>query len=72
MYNGQEVETEDCTPTWESLLPIYLQVIRNSATDNRIIDMAAVSELIRMAQAADSWNELMKKFKDDGIDINKL
>jgi len=54
MYNGQLVQTEDCTPTWEAALPIYLTAYENG---NRV----ALSELTRMAKSLDEKNEHVKE-----------
>lgn len=47
----------DCTPTWEGVLPIYLECIRKGEGAGY---EAALSELRAMAQHADKYNEYLK------------
>jgi hypothetical protein len=56
-YNGQIVETIDCTPTWLAVLPGLLEVIENTKGEGRKI---AREEIKTMAMAADRLNELFK------------
>jgi hypothetical protein len=52
-------KTIDMTPTWESLIPAILLIIRSSkqADAQNMIQQ----ELVRMAQAADKWNTYCKE-----------
>lgn len=50
-------KTIDMTPTWESLVPVLLYLVRNSRTAKADIEQ----ELFRMAQAADKWNAHCKE-----------
>lgn len=51
----------DMTPTWEGVLPIYLDGIKNAhATGNGELLKTATEELKRMAQLADKWVEHCK------------
>jgi hypothetical protein len=53
------METIDCTPTWEGLLPmmIYMLDPKNVQKDKREEVRANITaEFQRMAQAADKWN----------------
>lgn len=57
-------QTEDVTPTWEAVLPIYLSAFP--------ITKSALGELQNMARAADKYNALVKKLKDAGINPDEL
>lgn len=68
-HENQILETIDCTPTWEALLPAMLTILRQSyqqlgragsrtKADESITTLTA--ELKRMAAAADKWNEHCK------------
>lgn len=57
-WEGKMVEVEDVTPTWEGILPIYLNSIRHGENAH-----AAQVELTRMAQLADKYNALIKAGK---------
>lgn len=57
LCNGKEVETIDCTPTWEGILPLYLDSIKSGKEPGY---SAALKELTRMAQTADKYNNLVK------------
>ncbi|MDO3558179.1 hypothetical protein [Ralstonia pseudosolanacearum] len=46
-------KTIKLTPTWASLLGVYLAVLEDGNAEGRRI---AKEELARMAQAADQWN----------------
>ena len=52
-------QTLDMTPTWESLVPALLLILRSSkqADAQHMIKQ----ELVRMAQAADRWNAHCKE-----------
>jgi len=49
--------TVDITPTWAGILPALIAVIRDGTPEGQ---RAAVTELQRMAQAADRLNALAK------------
>lgn len=53
----------DVTPTWSALLPGMVAVLQNpkDTTEVRKAQEGIYQELRRMAQAADSWNEHVKK-----------
>lgn len=51
------VKVIDCTPTWASLLPVYIAALEDGSEAGRV---AARAELARMAEAADRYNELCK------------
>lgn len=57
-----QVETIDCTPSWVSILPVYLHVLQESA-NVQAVD-SAQKEMMRMAKAADSFNDLIKDYKN--------
>lgn len=57
IYNGKMVDAIDCTPTWEGVLPLYLDAIRNGNENGY---SAAVEELTHMAQLADKYNQSLK------------
>lgn len=48
------METIDLTPSWYALLPAYVAVLQDGNEAGRT---AVISELRRMAQAADQWND---------------
>lgn len=50
VYEGKEVETIDCTPTWEGMLNYYLLVLENGNEEGKKI---AKEELRNMARMAD-------------------
>jgi len=52
MYEGREVEVEDCTPTWQAVNIIYMDALK-SGSEGRI--ESATLGLIRMAAAADHF-----------------
>jgi hypothetical protein len=54
-YNGQEVETIDCTPTWEGVLPALLAVIQDGNAEGK---RTAIAELRNMAKAADQFRKV--------------
>lgn len=55
----REIETIDITPTWSELLPTLIEVATNGATlEGR---RNAMTELKRMARAADLFIESCKK-----------
>jgi hypothetical protein len=57
IHKGKEVKTMDCTPTWEGILPLYLDSIKSGKEPGY---SAAMEELTRMAQHADKYNEILK------------
>lgn len=56
-YMTKTTKTIDATPTWESLVPVLLYLVRNARTATADIEQ----ELVRMAQAADKWNAHCKE-----------
>lgn len=54
------LKTIDCTPTWEGILPIILNVLEDGSEKVKD-DMK--KELKRMAQIADKYVELQKQNK---------
>lgn len=69
MYNGQEVETIDCTPTWEALVQGMLNCYVQSRMDAVLVNDKEAQENIknleiefsRMARTADKWIEHRQK-----------
>jgi hypothetical protein len=57
----EEIQTEDCTPTWAVLLPLYLEYLMN---DSAIINTHARKELNKMADIADRYNTLSKEHEE--------
>ena len=51
------MRTIDCTPTWEGLTPLMLEIIKQNKKG--VEDMR--KEFMRMAQAADKWNAHVKE-----------
>ena len=73
-YAPENLNTIDCTPTWQSLTPVLLDIyaqnkskVRNSykVTDKtrQAIEVCnnILTEFKRMAEAADKWNEYCKQ-----------
>lgn len=52
------ITTIDITPTWSGLLPALLDLLNSKKTDVR---QQAYDELVRMAKAADLWNQHAKE-----------
>ena len=52
-----EKVTIDCTPTWEGMLRYYFAVLEDGNNEGKKV---AREEFKRMAQAADSFNEVFK------------
>lgn len=50
-----KTKTVDLTPTWREILPALLALLEMGETRQ-----VALDELSRMAQAADSWNEMAR------------
>lgn len=57
-------QTIDITPTWSALLPALIAVARDGTEEGR---RAALSELRRMAQAADQLNIELKTMAEHGL-----
>ena len=51
-----QTKTIDLTPTWREVLPALLALVENPITRQDGLD-----ELVRMANAADKYNELTSK-----------
>jgi hypothetical protein len=51
-----QTKTIDLTPTWRGVLPALLALVENPITRQDGLD-----ELVRMANAADKYNELTSK-----------
>lgn len=49
----RQVETIDCTPTWESLIPAFVAMIENGSGKSRAF---AIEELTKLARHADAAN----------------
>ena len=58
------IKAEDCTPTWEGLLPLMLDIVSNKNSSNVVLDTVK-SEFKRMAKCADQYNELAKKMNEE-------
>lgn len=56
-------KTLDITPSWQEVLPLLLRAARSDRKRNKEAVDAAVTELMRMAEAADKWNEYVQKGK---------
>lgn len=55
MYNGKKTMiAEDCTPTWSTVVEIYMAAIENSGCES------AKHEIRRMAKLADERNQIVK------------
>lgn len=54
--------TIDLTPTWSGLLPALLLAYTNGTPEGKRM---ARGELLRMAEAADKYNELCAQQKED-------
>lgn len=59
MYEGKEIQVEDCTPKWIDVLPIYVGCITNPDASTAALS-GAVEDLKRMANLADRYNELLQ------------
>lgn len=57
MYKGKLHETEDVTPTWQSIIHIYLNALEYGDKEGK---EAARHEIRRLAKIADQYNELIK------------
>jgi hypothetical protein len=51
------LETIDATPTWVSLIPALVSMVRDGSAETQTI---GVEQLIRMAKAADAYREMSK------------
>lgn len=61
---GYLAQTIDMTPTWSSLLPVYLEAI--TERKNKVSYDSAMQELKRMAALADKYAEYVKSQKAQG------
>lgn len=61
-YNGKQVGTMDCTPSWESMLAYYLLVLEEGNDEGKKI---AKQELKNMAKIADMFVAQRKAWQDD-------
>jgi len=52
------METIDCTPTWEGILPLLLTAMRDGTMEGMRL---AGEELRRMARLADDYNEVVRE-----------
>ena len=57
--NAETMKTIDVTPTWESLVPVLMHILRYSESVTARKDIQ--EELTKMAQAADRWNSYCKE-----------
>lgn len=69
MYNGQEVEVTDATPTWSGLVAYFANLLTDGKAANR---QNALDHLCEMAKAADRHNELADKFNKLVDEFNAL
>jgi len=53
------MNTIDCTPTWLSIVNIYIAVLQNPDATAEGVE-AAISEIKRMAVLSDKYNALIK------------
>lgn len=53
------METIDITPTWSSLVPIMVEVLKNPKA-NKTAKAEVTQELLRLAKIADDQNEKAK------------
>ena len=51
-------QTIDLTPTWEGLVPVLAHILQNSESPS--VRKNITEELLKMARAADLWNEHCK------------
>src|SRR6478609_2689717 len=56
MYQGREVEVEDCTPSWLSIARIHLNVLENEKASEKG-KRSAWAEMEKMAKIADQFVE---------------
>lgn len=56
---NQKTDCIDCTPKWEGLLPLMLDIMQNPSTSD-VVKETIKEEFKRMAQAADKYNEIAK------------
>lgn len=61
--NVQSTHMFDLTPKWEGLVPGMIAVIENGTLNGKKV---VYEELLRMAKAADLWNESQKRAKKLG------
>ena len=76
IYNGQEVEAYDCTPTWSALLIVMLDLYTQHRVSKLSSAMHALDNVVGqfkvMASAADKYNELIKRATEQGINLDEL
>jgi len=58
----KEGGTIDLTPTWTALVPVMIAIL-TTVKDKKIVD-DLTSELLKMAEGADKWNEYVKELKE--------
>ena len=54
-------ETIDITPTWSTLVPIMIEVLKNPKA-NKVAKAEVTQELLRLAKIADRQYETLSKF----------
>lgn len=73
-YNGKMVEAVDCTPQWAGLLPLmldlhaqlYTKQYQKGFTSEQAESLKGLhDEFKKMAKAADQYNEMVKKQKEN-------
>ena len=52
-------ETIDITPTWSTLVPIMIEVLKNPKA-NKVAKAEVTQELLRLAKIVDTQNERIK------------
>lgn len=65
IQEGKLIEVLDLTPTWQGILPALIITLTDGNADGRRI---AKEELLKMARAADAYNELIGE--GDNLYIN--
>ena len=61
------MEKIDCTPTWEGILPLLLDMYEGKSVtpkSRREVRSNMLLELQNMAKAADMWNEHVKSLNN--------
>lgn len=58
----EKVQVVDCTPTWESLLPVFFAILEDGEQEGKDLVRA---ELTHMAQVADQHNVFVKEYKEE-------
>lgn len=65
------MKTIDCTPTWEGLIPVMIELIKQHAREVHPTEkqtenfLNTCTEFRRMAQAADKWNVHVKQINEN-------